>query len=118
MKSSYLRGLLFSAMAPFTIPSFNVGQRRLKSLDRMIFVRGGGFNEPSKDSRIVFLPAEKEGVNGPSGLGKGDEVDWNQNEEPQPPNRQLLDMKRTKERRNILETSYSFPAVTPNVSCI
>eukprot|EP01084_Bolivina_argentea_P161989 281923_1 len=112
MKTYYLRGLLVSAMAPLGIPSFNVGQRRLKGLDGMIFVRGGGFNEPSKHSRVVFLPAETGGVNGPSELGKGEEVDWNQNEETPPPNRQLWDIQKFKERSNILETSYSVP-LTP-----
>ncbi len=114
MKTYYLRGLLVSAMAPLGIPSFNVGQRRLKGLDGMIFVRGGGFNEPSKHSRVVFLPAETGGVNGPSELGKGEEVDWNQNEETPPPNRQLWDIQKFKERSNILETSYSVP-LTPKV---
>ncbi len=116
MKTYYLRGLLVSAMAPLGISSFNVGQRRLKGLDGMVFVRGGGFNEPSKDSRIVFLPAETGGVNGPSELGKGEEVDRNQNEEIPPPPRKLLDIQKFKERSNILETSYSVP-LTPKVRC-
>ncbi len=50
------------------VQSFNVGQRCIRDLDWMIYLRRGGFNESNKDSLVT---AEAEDVGRPSDLGKG-----------------------------------------------
>ncbi len=106
MKLCCLSGLLVSAMA-LGVPSFNVGQTCLKG-----FACGGGFNEPNEGSRVVVLPAQMGGVDGPLELGKGGEEDRNQKEEAPPPHMQRKDRQKFKESKNILQTSDLVPLTT------